>query len=233
MYRLWTPAFLSEPVEEIGCYTTEEEWARIHAEHPEAKRIFGRCTIEDREAICALGQPLRNLQDFTTDVQPLVIPLWFHAHLDVKDDGDIYQVEWITEEALPQATKIVLRPHDSAFYHADAKEELESVLTRYGVLKKGTTIPVALSCLNGFTVMFDIVDLEPANIVLMEGEEVAIEFQEALDAIPELPRSRPDTPIPEEIDQMLPEIRSPPPGSMLGGVTRPPLPDGRPWNPWR
>ena len=236
MYRLWTPAFLSDPVENTGCYTTEEEWARIHAQYPEAKRIFGRYTVGEKEGVCALGAPLRDLYDFTRDVQPIVIPLWLYSYLSVEEGTHLYKVEWITEEAFPPATKIVLRPHDSAFYYADAKEELESTLTRYGVLQLGSTIPVPIGKLEGFTVMFDIVGLEPANVVLMEGEEVEIEFEEALDSIPSMPEAvpRPPTPIPEEpfLDAMLPE----PPKitrKSLGGVTHAPLPDGRPWNPWR
>ena len=237
MYRLWTSAFLSEQVEETGCYTTEEEWTRIHAEHPEAKRIFARCMNGEKEAICALREPLRNLQDFTSDVQPLVIPLWMYSYLELEESSGLYKVEWMTEEALPHATKIVLRPHDSAFYHADAKEELESALTRYGVLQVGSTIPVPLGELEGFTVMFDIVSLEPANVVLMEGEEVEIEFEEALDAAPVVVPRRADTPIPQEepfLNEMLPSNEPPKiTGDMLGGVTHAPLPDGRPWNPWR
>jgi len=231
MYRLWTPAFLTDPVDETCCYVTESEWTRIHNTLPTAKRIFGRCAVGEKEVICALGEPLRDLADFTQDVQPLVIPLWFYAHLSIQEGSETYSVEWMTEEFFPAATKIVLRPHDSAFYHSDAKEELESALTRYGVLQKGMTIPVRLSELGGFDVMFDIVGLEPANIVLMEGEEVEIQFEEALDSGPELPE-------PPKIvrttgsfpDDMLAPVAT---GHTLGGVSRPPLADGRPWNPWR
>jgi len=239
MYRLWTPAFLAEPVEDTGCYTTEAEWTRIHAMLPEAKRIFGRCIVGDKEVICALGPPLANLQDFTSDVQPLVIPLWFHSHLSIEEGSKTYNVDWMTEEAFPAATKIVLRPQDSAFYHSDAKEELESALTRYGVLQKGTTIPVALEKLGGFQVMFDIIGLEPANVVLMEGEEVSIEFEGALD---EAPFDVEPIPEPPQIvrtsmpfsDEMLPvEIEEGLAGIQLGGTVREPLPDGRRWNPWR
>ena len=256
MYRLWTPAFLTEPVEETGCYTTEEEWTRIHARFPGAKRIFARCTVGDKEVICALGHPLRGLEEFTREVPPLVIPMWFHSYLSIEEGSATYSIEWMTEEFFPEATKIVLRPHDSAFYHVDAKEELEAALTRYGVLQKGITIPVRLSELGGFDVMFDSVGLEPANIVLMEGEEVAIEFEEALDAVPEpsapptgyvTPPRPPRTPTlfpsPPEIvrtvmpfsDEMLPAplALAEPVGERLGGTSRPPRADGRPWNPWR
>jgi len=242
MYRLWTSAFLTEPIDEVGCYTTEEEWTRIHESLPEAKRIFGRCVVGEKEIICALGSPMRGLQDFTNDIQPLVIPMWFHSHLDIQEGSESYAVEWMAEESFPEATKIVLRPHDSAFYHADAKEELESALTRFGVLQKGITIPVTLACLGGFQVMFDIVALEPANVVLMEGEEVEIEFEEALDAFPPRPPT-PFAPEPPMIvreqmpfsEEMLPPspVEEPPAGVVLGGMRRKPLADGRPWNPWR
>jgi len=85
----------------------------------------------------------------------------------------------------------------------------------------------------------------------MEGEEVEIEFEEALDAVPSAPPAGyvtpprpPRTPVlpsPPEIvrtvmpfsDEMLPAPLATPLGERLGGTSRPPLSDGRPWNPWR
>jgi len=237
MYRIWSTVFLGGDVEQNACYTTLKEWTTIHARFPDAKRIFLRCKAGEREAVCALAQPLDAVENFMQDVPPVFIPDWVQNLLSFEAEGSVLPVEWLTEEFFPEATKIVLRPHDSAFYHSDAKEELEHVLTRYGVLQTGSTIPVPLSVLEGFTVLFDVVGLEPANIVLLEGEEVAIEFEEAMDAIPSTvvapvaPVERAPTPFP---DAVLP-IQDPPiiTGEILGGKMHAPLADGRPWNPWR
>jgi hypothetical protein len=153
-------------------------------------------------------------------------------------------VEWIQEESFPEATKIVLRPHDSAFYHADAKEELERCLTQVGVLKEGTTIRVKIAELGGFEIYFDVVKTEPANVVLMQGDEVAIEFMEAMDEAPLSYRSSPVSLPPQEefkeTEQMIPSVLAPEQKEMvydggytLGGTVKPRLPDGRAWNPWR
>ena len=141
----------------------------------------------------------------------------------------------MAEDSFPNATRVVLRPHDSAFYHADAREELERALTSYGVIAEGTTIPIALNVLGGFSVQMDVIQTEPANIVLLEGDEIVFEFEGALDAeepAVAVPEVLPPEVLPPEPEQIL----EPPPkplGQLIGGTNRPLLPDGRPWNPWR
>ena len=138
------------------------------------------------------------------------------------------EVTWLTQEAFPEATRIVLRPQDSAFYHADAKEELERALTRLGVIRTGDTILVPLDCLGGYEIPFDVVLTEPANIVLAQGDEVIMEFEEALDAISSEEEVEEESE--EETEVVTPEPE--PQGQKLGGEVRY-LPDGRRWNPWR
>jgi hypothetical protein len=145
--------------------------------------------------------------------------------------GESVEVAVLTDEALPAATRIVLRPHDSAFYGVDSNEELEPVLTRFGVLTAGTTIPVRVDALGGFLVAFDVISTEPANVVLMEGDEVALEFERALDdaGVPAVAANvsanalAPEEPF--EDGPMIP-VAAPaaPKGNVLGG-SRP--------NPWR
>jgi len=72
--------------------------------------------------------------------------------------------------------------------------------------------------------VFDVIITEPANLVLAEGDEVAMEFEEALDTIAP-PEPRPDTPIPEN-----PFLE--PAAKRLGGEERF-MPDGTRWNPWK
>jgi hypothetical protein len=69
---------------------------------------------------------------------------------------------------------------------------------------------------------------EPANIVLAQGDEVIMEFEEALDAISSEEESEEET----EVVTPKPEPQPEPQGQTLGGEVRY-LPDGRRWNPWR
>ena len=140
--------------------------------------------------------------------------------------GEMVDVEFQTQEAFPEATRIVLKPLDSAFYSTDAKEMLTNALTRLGVLEKESIVSLRLEELGGYEMGFYIVELEPANKCLMDGEEVVIEFEEAAD---QWDGRRPLTPIPEEPPML--EIPTPT-GNILGGVVRR-MPDGRPWNPYR
>jgi hypothetical protein len=119
------------------------------------------------------------------------------------------------------------------------------------MLKQGTTIPVPIEALGGYVVLFDVIATEPAELVLMQGDEVAIEFEQALDWVePVVPAASALAPTPsqalarvnvplvpfDEDEALLPGTSTPEPSDMgyrLGGITHPPLPDGRPWNPWR
>jgi hypothetical protein len=144
--------------------------------------------------------------------------------LGIEGVGEEATVTWMTEEAFPSATRIVLRPHDSAFHTVDAKEELERALTRLGVLRQGDTILIPIEGLGGYEIAFDVMITEPAEIVLAEGDEVVMEFDAALDApVPAAPVLEP-----ESEEPMLPVIT----GNVLGGVSRR-MPDGRAWNPYR
>jgi len=201
----------------------------------DSRRLFAKIDYEDKVMYIALGSYTECASTDST-LTRLILPRWALDVLSATGMGDLGVVTWLTEEAFPSATRIVLRPHDSAFYHSDAKEELEIALTRIGVLQKGQTILVPIHSLGDYPISFDVVDLEPANIVLADGEEVVIEFEAALDAVPE-PIERPGTPIPDiNFASMIPE---PNPtmitgGRRLGGTTRVTVTaDGRPWNPYR
>ena len=150
-------------------------------------------------------------------------------------------VQWMSEDFFPEATRIVLRPRDSAFYHADAKGELERALTQIGVLQSGTTITVPLDILGGYEVEFDVIVTEPVDLVLMQGDEVVIEFEEALDGAAEAQAPRPqvspivipfeECPMVSSIERVATPVPEPV-GHILGGTSRR-MADGRVWNPWR
>ena len=209
--QLWSHIFLEDAHDWATCSMSLAEWQRITGEY-EGTRHIARVTFQEKDIYVALGIP------HTAEEGRLHLPSWLVDHLGAEGCGETVDVLWLTQDAFPEATRIVLRPQDSAFYHADAKEELERALTRLGVLRTGDTILVPLDCLGGYEIPFDIVSTEPANIVLAQGDEVIIEFEEALDSISE-----------ESVEETL-AVESV--GQILGGQIRRHS-NGQRWNPWR
>ena len=242
--ELWSTLFLEDVCEAdwATCTTDLATWQRILRENEGAKRIFARIELScGRSVYVALGAPCAAAP---RGQNRLYAPPWMLEGWGANGTGEVVTVDWFWEEAFPEATRIVLRPHDSAFYHADAKEELEVALTRLGVIAQGDMVQIPLARLGGYEVNFDVVTLEPANLVLAQGEEVAIEFEEALDAAAALASpvaaARSPTPIPTEEEvldgpMLPPAVAAPATGHVLGhGATGPRfMPDGRRWNPYR
>ena len=255
--EVWSTVFLAEDIAERAepdwatAALEVGEWRRITSEQGEIGRIFAEIQFGGSDPIyVALGAPVQPPRGGGPEGQSggtagrLYLPSWMLENLGCNGCGELATVEWYGQEAFPAATRLVLRPHDSAFYHADAKEELERALTRLGVVKRGTSITLPLECLGGYEVTFDVLVTEPANIVLAEGDEVALEFEEALDAAgvgaPVVPAAAPLAVQPPETGfdgPMIPsaeEVAPPQPqGRQLGGGGQRLLPDGTRWNPWR
>jgi len=236
VYSIWAHALLLEQPNSACCFTGEHEWNKIYDSHTGAKRIFAKICINDSTLICPLGEPIRNaLVDINSlEHPPIFIPAWAVRSLKVEGVGDTATVEWCSEEYFPDATKIILRPHDHTFYESDVKKELEEALTQYGVLQVGLTIPIKIQALNNREIQFDVIALEPASTVLMQGDEVEIEFEKSFNE-PERPAT---VAAPVEVGDlpMIPEpIRSPivvDGGHLLGGEPIRRLPDGRRWYHW-
>lgn len=221
-YTVWASHYIYEDTDTATCNVNIDEWRRIHDDSEGAERIFAKITVGDKTAYIALGAPVTELVPIS-DHKCVFLPLWMLEILEIEGSGETVEIEWLDSDHFPEATRIVLRPHDSAFQHADIKEELERALTSIGVLQLGSSIPVVLKELGGFTVMFDVVGLEPTALVLMQGDEVAIEFDEAVDAVP-APTPQLATALPAE--PMLPVINDG--GYKLGGTRR-----TAGWNPWK
>lgn len=217
--ELWSNIFLEE-ADWATCSVSVGTWRKITEEH-EGTRQIARIKSGEKEIYIALGTPNNVVAE-----NQIYAPSWLVDHLGVDGAGNTVEVTWLTQEAFPEATRIVLRPQDSAFYHADAKEELERALTRLGVIRTGDTILVPLESLGGYEIPFDVVLTEPANIVLAQGDEVIMEFEEALDAISS------EEELEEESEEETEVVTPEPQGQTLGGEVRY-LPDGRRWNPWR
>ena len=218
----WSPAFLSEDLADWAtCAVSSYLWRQITDTH-DSPRIIGQVEANGKTIYVALGAPVMD-----PGTEKLFLPPWILQILGLEGIGELVNVTWMSQEAFPSATRIVLRPHDSAFHTVDAKEELERALTRLGVLQQGDTILIPIETLGGYEIAFDVMICEPANIVLAEGDEVAMEFEPALDQ-PE-PVLEPE-PVPEP-EAMIP-IEAPK-GIVLGGGPTRRLPDGRAWNPYR
>ena len=253
--ELWSNLFLSDEHAAAEWATATVDltaWRRLQEEHEGAARLIGRVVWLDREVYVALGAPTYEGDAGGAGGNRMFLPPWMLEALRVDGSGEEVEVEWMSQEAFPEATKILLRPHDSAFYHADAKEELEAALTRLGVVKAGMTIQIPLQKLGGYEVPFDVVSCEPANVVLAEGDEVAIEFEEAVDAAAlreaaeaqaAALRAAQETvaaqPEPDFVSTALAAAASTTTwvsagtGQRLGGGAPRVCADGRRWNPWR
>lgn len=227
VYIIWSNAFLADDHAKTCCYLNENQWNAIYDLHDSAKRIFAKITVGQQSVICAVGQPVRNADIDITDYT-LFLPLWAINKLKVDGVGELANVEWCSEEYFPNATRIIVRPQDYKFYESDVKEELEHALTQYGVLEVGTSIPIQIQALNGLEIHFDVIHLEPATIVLMEGNEVAIEFEKSFNQ-PEPVQNTSAMDI--DFDSPMIPLEKPA-GHVLGGTTARRLPDGRRWNPW-
>jgi hypothetical protein len=222
-YTVWAQHYIYEETDTATCNVNIDEWRRISED--EDQRIFAKVSVDDKTTYIALGAPVTEVVPMS-EHKCVFLPQWLLDMLGLEGSGETVEVEWLSAEHFPEATRIVLRPHDSAFQHADIKEELERALTSIGVLQLGSTVPVALRELGGFTVNFDVVGLEPTALVLMQGDEVTIEFDEAVDAIPAEPEPQPPVSEPLVSEPMLPIINDG--GYKLGGVQRVPG-----WNPYR
>ena len=181
--------------------------------------------IGSMECIVAIGNPI--MTD-SGDDKKVYMPQWLLEQHGFQGEGEVSEVKILTEEAFPQATKIVLRVVDSAFYNSDVKKELEIALTRIGVIKKGQLLHIPIEALDNFVVDIYVSELEPANLVLCEGEEVVVEFEEPVDAFDSKEQEeekqtspfavetvaglRTPTPVPEEMVPILPVAT----GNVLG-----------------
>lgn len=210
--KLWSKAYAPSPdTDSFSIQTEKSLWEEI-LRREGSRRKFLRIEHPDGldDWIAPIGEPVTvdESEEHETS-RNLYLPLWMIDAGHFRGEGEEAVLTIMDEEFFPNATKIVLRVIDSAFYNADIKEELERALSAMGVIKQHTTLQIPIQALGGYTVEVFIAETEPANVVLCDGEEVAVEFQEPLDQIAP---PRPATPIPEPLplpvlstDGMIPE----------------------------
>ena len=201
---LWSQSFLSDTPDTATCQFPIGAWRLIHEQFPDVTRLVGKLSVGSRTVYCALGSPIQP-SEAEYSVDNLYIPVWAVQRLGIEGVGERGKVEWLSQEAFPEATRIVLKPHDSAFYDTDVKGVLEVALTRFGVLQTGDCIPVTIESLGGMEIWFDVVKTEPANVVLLQGEEVEIEFIRDIVA----PLAAAPLPEPEPFDSSAPMLPLP------------------------
>lgn len=143
--------------------------------------------------IAPIGHPV-TISDEEKEIYDVFLPLWMIDAAQLQGEGEVSTMEVIDEEHFPEATRIVFRVIDSAFYNADIKDELEKVLSSIGVIRKHSVLQIPVQALGGYQVEVFVSETEPANLVLCDGEEVAVEFEEPVDQITP---PRPPTPLPE------------------------------------
>ncbi len=167
----------------------------LRIEHPEG--------LEDW--IAPIGHPVQEESQDET-YQNIYMPLWMIDAAHLRGEGDEAVVEILDEQFFPEATRIVVRVIDSAFYNADVKQELEQALSAIGVIREHTTLQIPIQALGGYAVEVFLSKTEPANVVLCDGVEVALEFEEP---VYQIAPPRPPTPIPEPPAILQPDMMVP------------------------
>jgi hypothetical protein len=196
---VFSKAFCPEPdTENFSIRVSQHLWEKVIREEL-GNRVFLKIKHEEEgfpEWIAPMGQPVR--EDDYHPLDRIYLPLWMmdsgHFH-----DGLTTQVEFLSEESFPNATHLVFRVIDSMFYDADVKDELEKALSAMGVIREHTTLQIPIESLDGYRVDVFVSKTEPANIVLCQGEEVSVEFEQPVDHVEPSP-PRPPTPVPSHVD---------------------------------
>lgn len=220
--QVFSKAFLNTE-EEVANWSTatvsRRLWEELLRENTNHHRLFLSFHVNNQQTpiICAIGNPFLE----HTDSHQVYLPYQVLDRLDCVGSGEEKQVSIFTEEAFPEATRITVRFIDSAAYNSDIKEELEEALGKLGVLQKNTQYQIPIQALGNFPVDIFVSELEPADIVFCQGDEVAIEFEEPLDQIPEAerpptPPQRPPTPIPVDMPFLMMPPEEQPQGRVLG-----------------
>ena len=239
MYKIYSTLFLEQDVDAYNCYVNETLWKRITNELM-ANRVLIRINGSNKFWICSLGQPIYTSFNSTNHVY---VPSWMLNQIDTAGIGEELEVEWFPSDIFDYSTKITLQPHTSCAHIENIQDILSNELTKLAILQKNTTIEVVLEDTD-IPIKFDVISVEPASIVLCEGDEVELEFLESFDSVARTatPRTAPPrTATPRTAPQRTPtpypfeafpaalyneEVLSAPP--VVGGVKR----EER-YNPWR
>lgn len=189
--------FMREREDPFTAHPSWNLWIKWIEYGRNATRLFVRITQGDTLFTCAVGDPAN--RDEEDDA--LFLPLWMidtgrfslsEELREVRHGEDEYtprshasnaQVTVLLTAEIPPATRIVLRPVETYLSNINIKNALQPVLTKLGVFQQGIQYEIPLEELGGLRVNFVVEELNPEPIALLEGDEVALEFTEAIEAI--------------------------------------------------
>lgn len=175
-----------------------ERWMR---EHPTSTRLFVRIHHPfhlDETALAAVGDPIETPEFHNS----LFLPTWMVHSNQYNGIGEETRITVFDQSELPKATRIVVRPVDSLLFQtSDVLSVFERNLSRLGVLQQGKLYPLPLEEFDGTIVTFFTEVLEPEGEVFLDGDDIPLEFEEAVDSPP--PVVRIPTPPPEPIPRLL------------------------------
>ena len=198
---LYSEAFAeTELKDEFVVRPSRDIWERWQQEHFGATRLFLRIQHPETEEdfYCSVGDPMHS------DAQNAIyMPMWMIDSNRYSGCGDETTAHVLTPEDIPRATRIVLKPVDSTIHQVDVVHCLEKPLSSIGVLQQGKQYLIPLDELGGYKVPVYVEQLEPAEVVFLDGDEIPLEFVESVDYY-EAPRPRVPTPPPEPIPTLLP-----------------------------
>lgn len=164
-------------------------------DNPNATRLFLRIYhpehVDDLNTFMTpIGDPVRGGENQNA----IYLPTWMIDANKYQGAGEEAIVEVVDAGSLPKATRIVLRSVDSALHEVDVVNVFEKYFSRLGVLQEGKLYLVPLEELGGFHVSVFVEKLEPAAEVYLDGDDVPLEFERAVDYVE--PPPRPPTPVP-------------------------------------
>lgn len=198
--RIWSSAYSpSNDDEPFSIQVEKSLWERVMRQEG-SRRKFLRVSHPEGldDWFAPLGHPVDDVRNEEESKEEhkynIYMPLWMMDAGHIPGSGEESTLDVVDDEYFPQATRIVFRVIDSAIYNADIKEELERALSSLGVIREHTTLRIPVAALGGYPVEVFLSKTEPANVVLCDGEEVAVEFEEPVDQIAP---PRPPTPVPE------------------------------------
>lgn len=228
MFHVYSTNYLEQEVEPYHCYVNEKIWKRVQNDEHTTK-VFARIIKDDKGWICSLGPPILSVMNEDNNI---FVPSWMLEQINCIGDGEELVVEWFPMEAFDHSTKIVLAPRDSIYQNENIQEQLSIELSKLGVLQKNTNVHIYIPEFDNYEVVFEVKELEPANIVLCEGNEVALDF-DTTHIKDEIAKARPPSPYPHDLlptvlHNTVEESIQPVQENKLGGVQR-----GERFNPWR
>jgi len=160
---------------------TQELWSKWMQENTGDTRVFLRIFHPDGQGsfIVALGDPIQGIAE-----NRIYMPSWMLNSNRLEGSGESVVVEAFESDSLPKATRIVLRPIESSFFDADFLPILEKVFSRMGVLQQGKQILVPIEELGGMMAELFVEKTEPGMEVYLDGDDIPLEFEQAVDYRP-------------------------------------------------